>query len=254
LRRVTAALVVLGVCLGGSTERLPLDHDVVGRPLNGVVALIASSAPETAPYQGYFCAAVVVASHRALTAAHCVVGRDPGSIRALVGADNLCRPAPIEGASVAVTAVSLHPQYDRGSGRFDLALLELSREMPDSWIWSVIEASPAGDVAALGWGSGGIGGAGSCRLHARELHLQSAEICASQLTGARAFDRTSMLCALPTNPGSDTCSGDSGGPLIRTGAPRAMSVVGVVSWSYGCGGQRAGVYARADAWRPGTWP
>jgi secreted trypsin-like serine protease len=50
-----------------------------------------------------------------------------------------------------------------------------------------------------------------------------------------------MLCAGGT--GTDTCSGDSGGPLEAPIAGGGYRLVGLTSWGIGCG-QRPGVYTR----------
>ena len=65
----------------------------------------------------------------------------------------------------------------------------------------------------------------------------------------RDFDAASMLCAIPTDAdGRDTCTGDSGGPLILGSDLDTGPVVAVVSWGRGCGAGWPGVYARANAW------
>jgi secreted trypsin-like serine protease len=59
--------------------------------------------------------------------------------------------------------------------------------------------------------------------------------------GTSLFD--DMMCA--TDYGKDSCSGDSGGPLLVLGSsPSDDMQVGVVSWGYGCATPIPGIYHR----------
>lgn len=103
---VTVGLVALA-CIAHAAgwtwtmgERTP-----VGQPVRGVVALILAAVPLDDPYHGQLCGAVLVDDRTILTAAHCVVGRSPERLAAIVGADNLCRGRPIDGQRVSIERV-----------------------------------------------------------------------------------------------------------------------------------------------------
>ena len=58
-----------------------------------------------------------------------------------------------------------------------------------------------------------------------------------------------MMCAGLKEGGKDACQGDSGGPLVASDPTKygAMSLIGVVSWGYGCAGVDAlGIYAEVS--------
>jgi len=248
---VVGAVLVLGVMVsvaadGEVADRVP---GVVGRPVDGVAAMIHSATPIADLFPGQFCGGVLIADDSILTAAHCVAMKDPTGIDVVVGADNLCRGGPIAGERIRVIAVNLHPKYDPVTGEFDIAVLQLAHAAAGRIHPVGTPPSAASQATAVGWGTSGQAGQIPCRLRSVQLALLSAPECHRELDThpGRAFDPSSMLCALPLNEyGDDTCAGDSGGPLLIGRSLDRAVAVGVVSWGYGCGRGVPGVYARAD--------
>ena len=75
---------------------------------------------------------------------------------------------------------------------------------------------------------------------------ESSPLCHQACNDAYGNQITSnMICA--ASPGKDSCQGDSGGPLV-TQENDHYTLVGVVSWGYGCAmANYPGVYARVTA-------
>ena len=239
-----AAIIALLLVVGLGPAQQP-GRVTVGSPVAGVVALVRATAPRSDPYQGQFCAAVLVDRRTLLTAAHCVAAVSPDDILALIDGDNLCLGAPVTGRFISVSAISI--SADESPDVQDLALLTLAEDagaMPRA----VGYGMSVGVATAYGWGRG-PNGAPSCGLQRIELTLPPQQDCPVLLADSpRPFSEVTMVCAIGVG-GANTCQGDSGGPLIAGADDQFLGrVLGVVSWGMGCVGP--GVYARVDeTWR-----
>jgi secreted trypsin-like serine protease len=250
-RSLALALIAL-TALGGAQVSAGTGRTPTGAPVRGIVALLNASAPKDDVFSAQFCGGVLIEPDVVLTAAHCVVGRDPRSVQALVGADRLCIGEPLDGIRRAATRIDVHTQYDRATGRFDLARVTLDEPVRAEWVRTVEPASGAAKKGVvLGWGVTPGTGMPSCRLMRTSVRTLDQESCrASVGVEGLTFDPDSMFCAVGADPGhGEACVGDSGGPLISGNDPREGAVIGIVSWGRGCGPGLPGVYARADAWR-----
>jgi secreted trypsin-like serine protease len=241
---VIGLVLVVGIVRGQAPAS---GRFVVGSPVAGVVALIDPSAPANDPFHGQFCGGVVVGEHSIVTAAHCLADREWKETDVIVSADNLCRDRPIDGIRAHVVAARLDDRWDPALARFDLAWLRVDDDI-GAGIPIASPGSVLGDATAFGWGTPQIAGNAPCRLTATTVRISESSACPSLIgIGDRAFDPASMICAVPTVPGADTCAGDSGGPLLLGRWPERGSVAGIVSWGRGCGQGFAGVYAALDA-------
>ena len=174
----------------------------------------------------------------------------------------------------------VHPDYSGGDGTTlpaaDLAVVQLARPVSPRFPPAVLnlkdDSFPAGGRAtAVGFGFTAFdAGAASCELNRvvsalagsqwlqrqpggarttdtatnarrrKDLPLVSKAECAAAYFG-QGFRPSLHLCA--GGEGRDSCFGDSGGPLLRSG-----EVIGVVSAGKGCGGA-PGIYTRLAAHR-----
>lgn len=225
----------------------PGGRSPIGHPVPGIAAIINASAPSDDIFHGQFCGGTLVAPSGVLTAAHCVFGRRAESLDVVVGADNLCQDGAIDGDRVRVAAITIHHLYDPVAGRYDLAMLELERPSRDPVV-PIAQGAGVGHAVALGWGRASPGGVATCRLERVSLEVLSPEECARVIpvAGTRMFAQSSMVCARPSE-GGDTCSGDSGGPLLAEESGE-LRLLGVTSWGRGCGVGVPGVYAKASGW------
>jgi trypsin len=190
----------------------------------------------TAPASGggnTLCGGVVLSATRIATAGHCVQGQSAFSVYA-GRTSRSAGPGPFQ-----VSGAAVMPSYDSPRGANDAAVLTLATPLPLQT--GVIEpialvdpgtAIPAGtplEVSGYGWTTSN--GPASDTLQAVTVNAVSDGECGVDYTTVTPpFDAVSELCAAA--PGKDSCSGDSGGPLIRRTSPPVL--VGLVSQGYGC--------------------
>ena len=211
------------------------------------------------------CGASVIAANLVVTAAHCVAkGKYAGDGMAKVMDERRIRVGSLqlgkEGTTYAIAGVAVPSSYlpDRQDNDIALLLIKPDRdtEPMDVRAITVGRAPIGGDttLAGLGWGYTGVVPAQANPLfnEARELQHNPEQLQFGMMdtldqgkckqTLGQKYS-ASMLCMVAPHSGRSSradhnvfsCRGDSGGPLVRKFGQKRDELVGVTSWSMGCG-------------------
>lgn len=188
---------------------------------------------------GHFCGGTLIRRDIVMSAAHC----GGGSMSVRVGAHDISRD---EGKVIRVTKQIIHNQYDPDRTDHDFMILKLAEPVPTGTpiarLHNRDDLQNNDSVHVIGWGNTNANGFKPAKVlqHVEVKYIPNNEC--NQAYGGEITN--AMLCAGEDNGGEDACQGDSGGPLVtKDGSDHTL--VGVVSWGYGCASaQYPGVYAR----------
>ncbi|XP_055633815.1 transmembrane protease serine 9-like [Toxorhynchites rutilus septentrionalis] len=185
------------------------------------------------------CGASLISDHWALSAAHCTFPLPNVEIISLWGGS----VNRIDGGQIyAVEFIVNHPSYDNWNLVYDVSVLRTARPMHGLYM-NPIELDvvgtnyPVGTRAIFsGWGL--VTTPGSLPLMLQKVDVPLIDNNTCRLYWPADWITDEMLCA--SEPGRDTCNGDSGSPLVVNGRQ-----VGIASWgSNNCQGNQPGIYTR----------
>uniref|UniRef100_A0A671FY70 Peptidase S1 domain-containing protein n=1 Tax=Rhinolophus ferrumequinum TaxID=59479 RepID=A0A671FY70_RHIFE len=167
-------------------------------------------------------------------------------------------------ALLNVSRVLVHPKYVTTNLGSDLALLQLSKAVDNTaYVRPVqlpsasLDVTPEHQCWVTGWGTISMNQSLPPPYCLQQVNVQVVEneVCNQQyhkacghFFGDSRIIQSDMLCA--GSEGRDSCYGDSGGPMVCR-VSGSWSLVGIVSWGYGCALRNVpGVYTRVATYVP----
>ncbi|KAL3271631.1 hypothetical protein HHI36_022105 [Cryptolaemus montrouzieri] len=207
--------------------------------------------------EAHWCGAVVISAHFVLTAAHCLVGYPKGAYIIVAGDYNIQEDEGTE-QHAFIEEYYIHEDFRKGHKmNNDIALIKLKGKgfMLNGDVMPIClpDADTNYDVSlnctVSGFGSIESGtSAFSNELRAGTVPLQPEKICKMpHVYGPNITD--GMICAGYLDGGTDSCDGDSGGPLACLDEG-FFTLYGITSWGERCGyANKPGVYVKVAKYR-----
>jgi len=199
-----------------------------------------------------FCGGTLLSSKTVLTAAHCQE-KLYHHTRVHIGEHDVKES---DGEQIRrVSRFISHPEYFKnwktGIPYYDFAIIILDNHVTFSHaVMPACLPTPGRDYDSVvatvaGWGRFGSGLSQPDVPYEVDVDTINNTACITSSKYISDYITGNMICAKRT--GKDSCQDDSGGPLV-TKDPTSFSVIGVVSWGFGCAEEEhPGVYARVTS-------
>lgn len=261
LNTLTSSLAIALSCAFSAhaqSEALPFIPEQFGGEITPQI--VGGGPANTANWQFYtqilnsngttaFCGGSYIGDGYVLTAAHCVSSKSARFIDVKVAGFRL---GGTDGDRIGVVEKYVHPQYNRSTLNYDIALLKLERAPTQGQAvrlasGSLSQYARSGDLLSVaGLGRLSEGGSRPSFIQEVDVPLVSDAVC-NQSGGNYANVGSVAFCAGYPQGQKDSCSGDSGGPIVINRGGEIVQL-GTVSWGIGCARpNQYGVYADVAA-------
>ncbi|MGF1548131.1 MAG: trypsin-like serine protease [Thiotrichales bacterium] len=256
----------LGGTIVGSTVAIPAvaASRAEGLTLRGAVGqTFALAYNDTNGGARGFCGGTYLGDGWVLTAAHCLEDFEANTLFAVIGGGDLTAQLH---TSTRATALHIHPQYSTQALENDIGLVRLSLAPPGVATISLADAALPDARISIEAMATVIGRGTTEPLAPQEdsatptlsellqvdVPLVRQEVCQAAYANAGLGPTNpvtaNMFCAGFAEGGKDSCTGDSGGPLIVQNNGQWLQA-GIVSWSLGCAQPNYyGVYTRVPSY------
>jgi secreted trypsin-like serine protease len=262
---IAAASALLSVVLvSGQALATEIQYKIIGGAETSIedypslaAILYTQSSDRYDQFDRQFCGGNFITTQWVLTAAHCMFDSSfnqasASDISILANVTDLT----VGGTELSVAGIEVHPDYSPSvvDTIADLALIYLEEPAAVTPMSLYSGSVAAGTSAWLaGWGALNYTISGGASNYAEvlndvELPIVSNSDCNSvyEQSGTTIYD--SQMCAGLDEGGKDSCSGDSGGPLMIA-SDGALVQAGIVSFGAGCAlAGYPGVYTRVGSY------